>query len=128
MAAFHIVMKTEGELQEKMEARWINPSVIFFIIMYALTTMATLIYMPHMIEVLQERPLFFLLAILNLLAIANIPREISLGNYGRAFLSSCLNIICLIALYGIRDLSESDPRYQRSRAFKLDNLQLLHRR
>lgn len=38
---------------------------------------------------------------MNLLAIANIPREISFENYGRAFLSSCMNIICLIALYGL---------------------------
>lgn len=95
-----IVMKTEGELQEKMKAR-VKGSVIFFIVMYVLTTMATLIYMPHMIEILRDRPVFFLVAILNLLAIANIPREISFGNYGRAFLSSCKNTICLIALWGI---------------------------
>lgn len=95
-----IIMKTEGELQEKMKG-WVIPTMIFCIILYAITTLATLIYMPHMIEVLQSRPALFLVAILNMLAVANIPREINLGNYGRAFLSSCANIFLLIALWGL---------------------------
>ena len=75
--------------------------MIFFIVMYALTTIATLIYYPHMVESFRDRPAFFIVAIANLLAVANIPREISKGNDGRAFLSSCANIIFLMALYGI---------------------------
>ncbi|PJD93248.1 MAG: cytochrome d ubiquinol oxidase subunit II [Parachlamydia sp.] len=95
-----ILMKTEGELHDKIRA-WINPTIIFFIITYALTTMATLIYMPHMIEVLQERPIFFLLAIGNMLSIANIPREINRGKDWLAFVSSCFNIIFLLCLYAV---------------------------
>ena len=34
-------------------------------------------------------------------AIANIPREIYLGRDGRAFICSCLNIVCLLALFGL---------------------------
>lgn len=98
--SIYILMKTEGEFHDKMR-RWTNPCIIFFIIMYAVTTMATLIYMPHMIKAFHDRPLFFLIAIANLLAVANIPREISLGRDARAFLSSCLNMICLLALYAI---------------------------
>ena len=98
--AIYTLMKTEGELHEKMRLR-INPSIIFFIITYATTTMATLIYMPHMIEALQQRPVFFVVAILNMLAIANIPRCISSGKDGRAFLSSCANIALLMLLYAI---------------------------
>lgn len=98
--AIYILMKTEGELHEKMR-QWINPSIIFFIITYATVTMATLIYMPHMVHAIQERPIFFLVAIANMLAIANIPREISKGRDGRAFISSCLNIILLMTLYAI---------------------------
>ena len=96
----YILMKTEGELHEKMRG-WVSPSIIFFIIMYATTTMATLIYMPHMIKTIQERPIFFLIAVVNMLVIANIPREIQRGKDGIAFISSCANIICLMALYGI---------------------------
>lgn len=98
--AIFIVMKTEGALHDKMRDR-VNPAIIFFIMCYAITTVATLIYMPHMAKTVQERPVFFLAAIMNMLAIANIPREISRGNDGRAFLSSCVNIICLMALFGI---------------------------
>lgn len=98
--SIYILMKTEGEFHDKMRSRT-NPCIIFFIICYAVTTMATLIYMPHMIEAFRDRPYFFLVAIVNLLSVANIPREISLGRDGRAFLSSCLNILCLLALYGI---------------------------
>lgn len=98
--AIYILMKTEGELHDKMRA-WVNPSIIFFIITYATATMATLIYMPHMVQAIQERPFFFIIAIVNMLAIANIPRAIHHGRDGRAFISSCVNIALLMILYGI---------------------------
>lgn len=98
--AIYIVMKTEGELHEKLR-KWVNPTIIVFILLYAITTVTTLIYQPHMVEALKSRPIFFLISLINVFAIANIPREISLGRDGRAFLCSCLNIVCLLALYGI---------------------------
>lgn len=98
--AIFLMMKTEGELHDKLRAR-VNPAIIVFIILYAVTTLTTLIFQPHMAEAMKSRPFFFIIAVINLLAIANIPREISKGNDGRAFLSSCLNIICLLTLYGI---------------------------
>lgn len=99
----YVLMKTEGELHEKMRKR-ANPSIITFIIIYVTATMATLIYMPHMTEAIKHRPLFFVFAVLNMLAIANIPREIHFGRDGRAFVSSCINIILLMILYGIGTL------------------------
>lgn len=96
----YIIMKTEGELHDRMRG-WVNPAIIQFILFYAIGTMATLIYMPHMVETIKERPVFFLVAILNIFAIANIPREINRGKDFLAFLSSCANIICLLALFGI---------------------------
>lgn len=98
--SIYILMKTEGELHDKMRA-WTTPAIIFFIITYATATMATLIYMPHMSEAIQARPLFFVIAIANMLAIANIPREIQKGRDGRAFISSCANIAFLMMLYGV---------------------------
>lgn len=98
--SIYIVMKTEGAFHDKMR-EWINPSIIFFIMCYAVTTAATLIYMPHMTEAIKERPYFFLIAIIHMFVIANIPREVYLGRDGIAFLYSCLNIICLMVLYGI---------------------------
>lgn len=98
--AIYVLMKTEGELHEKLRAR-INPSIIFFIMCYSTTTMATLIYMPHMTEAIKERPIFFAIGLLNMLAIANIPREIHLGRDYRAFACSCVNIACLMSLYAV---------------------------
>lgn len=98
--SIYLMMKTEGEFHEKMRA-WVNPMVIFFIMSYAVTTAATLIYMPHMIVALRERPFFFLIALINMFAIANIPREIFHGRDARAFFSSCVNMMCLLALYAV---------------------------
>lgn len=98
--SIYVVMKTEGELHDRLRRR-VNPAIIFFILCYATTTMATLIYMPHMAETMQARPIFFLIGMLNILAIANIPREINAGRDGRAFLCSCCNIICLLSLFGV---------------------------
>lgn len=98
--AIYILMKTEGALHDKLR-QWINPSIIFFIITYATATMATLIYMPHMTEAFKERPLIFVIAIINMLAIANIPREVQRGRDDLAFASSCVNIVSLMTLYAV---------------------------
>lgn len=98
--AIYLMLKTEGEFHEKMR-RFVNPTIIFFIMCYAIATVATLIYMPHMTATIKDRPIFFLVALINMFAIANIPREIYHGNDGRAFISSCINIVCLLALFGI---------------------------
>ena len=98
--SIYLLMKTEGELHDHLRDRTTG-SIIFFIIMYGLTTMATLIFMPHMLESFRQRPEFFLFAVINLLLVANIPREIQKGNDGRAFISSCFNIVCLLILYAI---------------------------
>ena len=96
--AIYGVMKTEGELQIKLRS-WVNNTIIFFIICYITTTMATLIYYPHMIEHFKETPALFVLAVLNMLAIANIPREISRRKEFFAFLSSCASIAALLSLF-----------------------------
>lgn len=96
----YVLMKTEGELHDKIR-QWVNPLTIAFIVVYATTTMATLIYHAHMAKAIQERPFFFVIGLLDMLCIANIPREIQRGRDGRAFLSSCANIVFLTLLYGI---------------------------
>ena len=73
--AIYALMKTEGELQAKLRG-WITHCMIFFIIGYAVTTMATLLYVPHMASRVRANPWLFSIAIVNMLAIANIPREV----------------------------------------------------
>ena len=98
--SIYVVMKTEGELQKKARG-WVNNTIIFFVITYVTTTMYTLIYYPHMVEHFKSSPALFLVAVLNMLAIANIPREIFHGREFRAFLSSCASIAALLALFAI---------------------------
>lgn len=98
--ALFLVMKTEGELHDKLR-NWAKSTIILFIMFYFITTCATLIYQPHMIARIQERPALFLIALLSMLAVANIPRELNKGNDGRAFLSSCASIASILGLYGI---------------------------
>jgi cytochrome d ubiquinol oxidase subunit II len=63
--------------------------------------MATLLYVPHMVDTIKQHPIFFVLALLNMLAIANIPREIHHRRDFRAFLSSCASMAALMALFGV---------------------------
>jgi cytochrome d ubiquinol oxidase subunit II len=63
--------------------------------------MATLVYQPHMTAHFKDFPPAFVLAILNMLAIANIPREIQNKREFRAFLSSCASILALMGLFAI---------------------------
>ncbi|MDQ7816261.1 MAG: cytochrome d ubiquinol oxidase subunit II [Melioribacteraceae bacterium] len=98
--SIYVVMKTEGELQKKVRG-WVNNAIIFFVICYVTTTMYTLIYYPNMVQHFKEVPWLFIIAVLNMLAIANIPREIFNGRDFRAFLSSCASIIALLALFAV---------------------------
>ena len=98
--SIYVVMKTEGELHEQARG-WVNNCIIFFIICYAMVTVATLLYVPHMAEALRRHPALFSVALVNMLAIANTSSEINHGNDGRAFLSSCAAMISLMALYGL---------------------------
>jgi len=98
--SIYLVMKTEGEMHDKVRS-WVNNTIIFFVISYVCLTMATLIYQPHMTAHFKDFPLAFVVAVLNMLAIANIPREIHHGRDFQAFLSSCASILALMVLFAI---------------------------
>ena len=98
--AIYLHLKTQGPLQARIRS-WINPLIIAFMVCYALTTLATLLYVPRMTHLLREQPALFSVAILLVLAIANLPREIHRGRDGAAFLSSCATILLLMALLGL---------------------------
>ena len=113
--AIYVLMKTEGEMQNKIQG-WVNNTIIFFVICYATVTMATLIYQSHMVTHFRNFPPIFIIALLNMLAIANIPREIHHGREFRAFLSSCASILTLMIIFAIGIfpnlvLSSPNPEY-----------------
>ena len=109
--AMYGILKTEGEIQQRLLS-WVNNTIIFFVMCYATITMATLIFNTHFVEVIRETPVLFAVAFLNMLAIANIPREIHHNRIWRAFLSSAATVVLLMLLFGIGmypNLVFSDP-------------------
>jgi cytochrome d ubiquinol oxidase subunit II len=98
--AIYLVLKTEGELQAQVR-RWVNPLIIAFILCYVILTLATLLYVPHITEAFRREPWFFVVVVAVVLAIANIPREVSHGREFLAFLSSGAAMAGLMALFGL---------------------------
>jgi len=114
--AIYVVMKTEGELHDKAR-RWVKNCIIFFVIMYVVQTMATMLYAPHMVERFKENPLLFTVPLAQLLIIANIPREIYHKQDFLAFLSSCVAIVLFMFLFGFGifpDMVYSNPGFENS--------------
>jgi cytochrome d ubiquinol oxidase subunit II len=113
--AIYVVMKTEGEFQARVRG-WINNTIIIFVICYISLTMVTLVYVPHMVARFRDFPPLMILGLLTMLAVANIPREITKGREFRAFLSSCATIAGLMGLFGIGlfpnfVISSTDPSF-----------------
>ena len=98
--AIYGVMKTEGALHDKLRL-WAMRSIIFFVICAVTLTMATLLYVPRMAARVHDHPWLFSIALANMLAIANIPREFHHRRDWRAFLSSCAAMITLMLLFGL---------------------------
>mgnify|MGYP000087240322 CR=1 FL=1 len=85
--AIYLVLKTDGELNTQVR-RWVKPAIVVFMVMYGLITLATLLYVPHMTEHFKARPGLFFLPALNVLAVANIPREINAGRLADTVVST----------------------------------------
>lgn len=98
--SIYLLMKTDGALHERLRG-WVKYTMVFFIVTFGITSLATLLYVPHMSEAVRGNPLLFIVPLLGVLAIANIPREISHGRDFNAFLSSSAAIVFLMALFGL---------------------------
>ncbi len=98
--AIYLVMKTEDRLYAKLTVLTKN-STIFFVMMYALTTIATLLYIPHMAEQYKAYPEMFAIPVISMLALANITRSITKRKYLLAFISSAVVIAMLMVMVAI---------------------------
>jgi len=99
--SIYLVLRTEGDLRERVHYL-ANRCMIFFVLLYILVTMATLVYVPMLGVHMWNRPWLLLAPMFTLLAIANVPRQMARKHqYGYAFISSCAAIIGLIALVAI---------------------------
>jgi cytochrome d ubiquinol oxidase subunit II len=95
-----LAMKTEAELHQKVR-RMINPCITFFLACYATTTIATLLFIPHMTLRLKQYPELLLIALVALGAILAVPPLVARKKDMQAFASSSLAIALLFILFGI---------------------------
>ncbi len=110
-----LYLKTVGDLQAKI-ARWIWTAWGLFLVLYLVTTIVTLVVHPAAAKNFQDMPWAFLFVLLNILAVANIPRTLVAKKYGQAFVSSCANIGCLVFLFSIAIfpnlvVAKNDPEF-----------------
>ncbi len=94
----YLYLKTEGELQARAhKAMWSLFGV--FLTLYIFATMYTLQAVPNATSNFEKHPWLWIVPVLNVLAIANIPRALSKGRPMYAFLSSCATIAALATLF-----------------------------
>jgi cytochrome d ubiquinol oxidase subunit II len=96
--AIYLLMKTEGTVHDEVR-RWVKPAMLAFIILYVALTFASVLFVPHIGEALRDRPWLWLLALLSILTMADIPREISKKRDRMAFLASMVTIALMMALF-----------------------------
>ncbi len=111
--AIYLLLKTEGKLYDRIVQllRW---GMAFFIITFAIVTVVSLIFLPHLSDKFISNPILFIVPLLAFLSIANVPRLASKQKYFRAFLFSSLTlslllILVAIELYPVLLLSTIDP-------------------
>ncbi|MDX1948653.1 MAG: cytochrome d ubiquinol oxidase subunit II [Pirellulaceae bacterium] len=97
--AIYLHLKTEGDLQRRVEG-WIWRSYFLFLAMYALVTGLTLWLVPSATHNFGEHPWLWGIVLLNVLAIANIPRAIVMRRHLLAFISSGATIAAFTFLFG----------------------------
>ena len=95
-----LYLKTEGEFQERLRD-WLWRSWGIFLVAYMLTTVYTVALVPGAIDNFERWPVAAVVVVVNVLAVANIPRTLHWGRPGHAFVSSCVVIATLVMLFGL---------------------------
>jgi cytochrome bd ubiquinol oxidase subunit II len=98
--AIYLTMKTENRLYAKLHLLS-NNFTVFFVLSFVITTIYTLLYIPHLSDYFRIHPVSFIIPIAMILSIANIPRQIKKGKYRYAFLSSAATIALLLIMVAI---------------------------
>lgn len=97
--ALFLVMKTEGELHDRIR-RWAKKCMVIFFIVYLGTTVVAWLITPHMVVRFKENPIFLILPFLTFLSILYTFYLFKKNWDGWAFLLSCLNIALLFCIFG----------------------------
>jgi cytochrome d ubiquinol oxidase subunit II len=98
--AIYLSLKTEGALAQKVHG-WTWSTFGVFLTLYMLLTIFTLSTNPRSLGKYHDFPWAWGVVVLNVLAIANIPRALYLGKPLYAFLSSSCTIAAFTFLFGM---------------------------
>lgn len=98
--AIYLCLKTEGPLRDRMH-RWAWRGYFSFLLLYVIDTIVTLVQVPRATDNFEHFPWAAIVVVLNVLAVANIPRCLRKGNFGGAFASSGCTIAGLVFLFGV---------------------------
>jgi cytochrome d ubiquinol oxidase subunit II len=98
--ALYLLLKTEGRLYARLSVL-VKSALVFFLVSFSVTTLYTLLYIPHLSDLFKSSPAFFFLPALAFLSIANIPRLVSKHRYQLAFLFSAITISLLLVLVAV---------------------------
>jgi cytochrome d ubiquinol oxidase subunit II len=98
--AIYLAMKTEKRLYAKLTIL-AKSFTVFFVVSFGITTLYTLLYIPHLSDKIRNNPVYFFLPLLMFLSIANIPRQLNKGKYLYAFISSSITIASLLAMVAL---------------------------
>jgi cytochrome bd ubiquinol oxidase subunit II len=98
--AIYLTMKTEKRLYARLRILARN-FIIFFVMSFVITTLYTLLYVPHLSDFFRDHPAGFIVPVLMVLSIANVPRQIKKGKYRYAFISSSVTIALLLIMVAL---------------------------
>lgn len=98
--AIYLAMKTDGELHDIVSG-WIPRLIGLFLASYFLFNLYTIVDVPWVIETVRARPYVFIVVVINVLIVLNIPREIHKNRRFNAFLSSCAAMALMMLTFGI---------------------------
>jgi cytochrome d ubiquinol oxidase subunit II len=98
--AIYLFLKTEGAVQSRLGS-WMWHAWGVFTALYMLVTIYTLMDVPAAAANFRHYPWAVGVVVLNVLAIAYVPRGLYTGRYGRAFAASALSIVGMVFLFAM---------------------------
>ncbi len=96
--AIYLYLKTEGELQQRLFT-WMKGTYYLYLALFIIVTLWSVFLVPASLQHFGDYPLLWLVPLINVLAIANIPRAIARKKPLYAFFNSCFTIAALVFLF-----------------------------
>ena len=99
--AMYLFLKLpKGDMQDRI-GNWVWHTWGLFLVLYVLGSMYTLVAIPRATANFERHPWAAAIVILNVLAVANIPRSVFRNKPFQAFVSSGVTIMALVFLFGL---------------------------